>query len=388
MRPRPWLVFCALALAVIPALPPRAANAAEVETWAGETFSGALTFSPSEGFHVKNGTEDKKIPAGSLFSARFPGQAAAAPANHALFLFRDGSRLSAPIPFGNCRAAWVIERNGAKFEFPAERLQALELSPLLPGVQPEAGPEKPHVVMRNGKIMPCELEWLTAIEAGVRNDAGRLRLRLDAIHRFVFSPAAPVAPPENAFRVQTYGGDAVFGVVEKLDAKVLRVRDAAGAKWEFSPATLRVIDSCAPRAVSLLSLKPTKVTTVPYVDFVRPPRFGAGLTGGAIVIDGLPFATGISMHSRTEVAYDLGGGYQRFVAEIGLDRALGSHGDAVAIVRSGNSKLAEFRVNAASKVQHVSVPVKDVKTLVLVVDYGENGSSGDHVIWADPRLVK
>ena len=94
------------------------------------------------------------------------------------------------------------------------------------------------------------------------------------------------------------------------------------------------------------------------------------------------------MHSHSELAYDLGGGYSRFVAEIGLDRTLGAHGDAVALVRSGNAKLAEFRVNAASRVQHVSVPVKDVKTLVLVVDYGENGSSGDHVVWANPRLVK
>lgn len=383
---RPWLIVCALALVGWPAFRAAPARAAEVETWGGEVVSGALSLADGA-FHVKNGAEDKKIAVANLFCARFPGQAAAVPANQGLFLFRDGSSLSAPIPLGNCRGTWAIVRNGAKFEFPADHLQALELAPLLPGVQPEAGPDKPHLVMRNGKIMPCELEWLTAIEAGVRNDAGRLRLRLENVHRFVFFPAATVTHPDNAFRVQAYSGDTVFGVIEKFDAKVLRVRNDAG-KWEFSPAGLRVIDSCSPRAVSLLSLKPAKVTTVPYVDFVRPPRFGASLTGGAIKIDGLPFATGIAMHSKTELAYDLGGGYSRFVAELGLDTALGNHGDAVAVVRSGNAKLAEFRVNAASRVQHVSVSVKDVKTLVLVVDYGENGSSGDHVIWANPRLVK
>jgi hypothetical protein len=36
----------------------------------------------------------------------------------------------------------------------------------------------------------------------------------------------------------------------------------------------------------------------------------------------------------------------------------------------------------------LSVDVAGVKTLTLIADFGKNGSSGDHIVWGNPRLIK
>lgn len=362
------------------------AAGAEVENWKGEAFSGALTLADGA-FHVKGAKGDVTIPKSGLFCARFGGVPREESGQWAHFIFFDGSRLSGKIPLGNVKSTWEIVRpGGQKFEFPHDQLQALEFSTLLPAVHPEAIPEGPHVVMRNGKTLACSLEWLTALEASVKAGAGKMRLRLENIHQIVFAPAKAVAPASEAFCAQTLSGDKLFGDIRKMNDKTLTIKNAAGS-WELPVASLRSLTSCSDKAVSLLTLTPSKRNLVPFIDFVREPRFVIDGNGG-LQIGKFAYSRGLATHTRTELTYALDGKFSRLVFEAGIDTSLGGQGNALLLVRGGNDKIAEIPVKAGEKPRYASVSVAGVKNLTLVADFGPDGSSGDHVVWGNPLLIK
>lgn len=115
---------------------------------------------------------------------------------------------------------------------------------------------------------------------------------------------------------------------------------------------------------------------------------GAG-DGGVITLDRIPYVKGVGAHAPSDIRYDLGGAcVGNFVADVGVDDAVGNRGSVVFQVLLDGAKVFDSGVVRGSDLRksiHVSVAGK--KELRLVVTDGGDGNASDHADWAGARVT-
>lgn len=124
-------------------------------------------------------------------------------------------------------------------------------------------------------------------------------------------------------------------------------------------------------------------------------RFDQSVMGGPLAIAGHRFDSGLGVHSRTELTFEIGGAYETFVATIGLDDAVRPRGSVVFRVLSGKTSgqaatvlFDSGVVTGANPPRDVVVGVSGVTLLTLVVDYGNDLDLADAAVWGDARLLR
>ena len=109
--------------------------------------------------------------------------------------------------------------------------------------------------------------------------------------------------------------------------------------------------------------------------------------GGAIQINGVTTVKGLGTHAASEVVYDLGGTYARFLCNVGLDDEVGANGTVVfEVFVDGVQRFTSGTMDNASPTQQVNVDVTGATTLRLVVENAGDGDAFDHGDWANARL--
>ncbi|HEX6964074.1 MAG TPA: NPCBM/NEW2 domain-containing protein, partial [Lacipirellula sp.] len=109
--------------------------------------------------------------------------------------------------------------------------------------------------------------------------------------------------------------------------------------------------------------------------------------GNPITLNGVTYAKGLGVHSHSEVVYNLAGGFNRFVSDIGVDDENAPGGSVEFQVFADNVEVfSSGLMTNASATQTVNVDVTGVNELRLVVTEGGNGNGSDHADWADARL--
>jgi glucose/arabinose dehydrogenase len=109
--------------------------------------------------------------------------------------------------------------------------------------------------------------------------------------------------------------------------------------------------------------------------------------GNPITLNGVTYAKGLGVHALSEVVYNLAGGFNRFVSDIGVDDENAPGGSVVFRVFADNVEVFNSGLMTnASATQTVNVDVTGVSQLRLVVTDGGNGNGSDHADWADARL--
>jgi alpha-glucosidase len=101
------------------------------------------------------------------------------------------------------------------------------------------------------------------------------------------------------------------------------------------------------------------------------------------------YETGLAIHSRTELTWDLDGEYERFAAVVGIDDAVRPGGDATLELIADGHVLETVRLTGKDDSQVLRCDLTDVKQFTIRVDFGEDGlESGDHVDLAMARVIK
>lgn len=112
--------------------------------------------------------------------------------------------------------------------------------------------------------------------------------------------------------------------------------------------------------------------------------------GHPITLNGVIYAKGIGCHANSQVVYDLGGAYQWFQADVGIDDEIsGIQGSAIfRVYVDGVLTYDSSIMNASTTTQHVLVNVTGASQLTLVTDDSGDGNGQDHTDWADARLIR
>ncbi|MCA9035017.1 MAG: NPCBM/NEW2 domain-containing protein [Planctomycetaceae bacterium] len=108
-----------------------------------------------------------------------------------------------------------------------------------------------------------------------------------------------------------------------------------------------------------------------------------------IRLRGRRFDKGLCLHSRTTVSYALDQKYQSFEATVGVDDevAFNQISQVLLKISADGKVLFEKQMITSDEPVSVSLPVSNMTTLVILVDYGDSDSSCDWVDLADAKLI-
>ncbi|MFW5830103.1 MAG: NPCBM/NEW2 domain-containing protein, partial [Planctomycetota bacterium] len=82
------------------------------------------------------------------------------------------------------------------------------------------------------------------------------------------------------------------------------------------------------------------------------------------------------------------GAFMRFQARIGIADALGLAGDCVVRILLDDKEVWQARIRGGDEPRAVDIDCRGAQVLALVVALGERYDIGDHVVFADARVIR
>lgn len=179
-------------------------------------------------------------------------------------------------------------------------------------------------------------------------------------------------------------------------AEALTGETASGLHIKVEPKQIHRLDFSLGKLVYLSDLEPLRKEFTPIHADHLPRDFDYGRDknrmGGPLTLGRKVYAKGLGLHSRAMLEYDVAD-YQIFRSVIGIDGSMTSMpqpmGHALVRIEGDNKELFRTVVSAQdAKPVEVELKITGVKRLRLIVDYGEDHDLGDHVNFADARILK
>lgn len=182
----------------------------------------------------------------------------------------------------------------------------------------------------------------------------------------------------NTFTVTSYVMGAPFCQVTLQTGQQLKLLASTISKFDLTPGKL----------VYLSDLEPAKVEETPILAELYRFRRDKNLEGGPLSVGRRVYSKGLALHSRTVLEYDIRG-FSSFRCILGLDDAMAGSAHAIVRIEADDKELLKTVVSSKdNKPQELNLPMTGVQKLRLVVEYGDDLDLGDHVNFADARLIK
>ena len=166
----------------------------------------------------------------------------------------------------------------------------------------------------------------------------------------------------------------------------------AGPEVEIAESSLIELAFKQGKLVYLSDLKPAKEVRRPYFtgDHTWPYQQDRNYDRKPIRLAGKVYRKGLGMFSGMTLTYDLGGGFKKFAALVGIDDAdENRQGDVtVRVLADGKEVFRKAGITRKAGPVKIDLPVKGVKTLELSVEFGGNMLFGDFTDWADAHLIR
>lgn len=161
-----------------------------------------------------------------------------------------------------------------------------------------------------------------------------------------------------------------------------------GQKLNLLRATIARFDLTPGKLVYLSDIDPVKVEETPILSELFHYRRDKNLEGGPLSVGRRVYQKGLALHSRTVLEYDVQG-HTSFRCVLGLDDAMAGTAHAIVRIEGDDKQLLATTVSSKeNKPQDVFLPLTGVQKLRIIVDYGDDLDLGDHINFADARLIK
>lgn len=112
---------------------------------------------------------------------------------------------------------------------------------------------------------------------------------------------------------------------------------------------------------------------------------GAAGDGKVITLNGVTYEKGLGVHANSEIVYNLGGKYSRFISDIGIDDEVNNGGVKFKVYLDDVLAFDSGYMDWTSTTQSLNISVEGKNQMKLVVD-SWGGNSYDHADWAGARL--
>ncbi|MBI3411715.1 MAG: NPCBM/NEW2 domain-containing protein [Planctomycetes bacterium] len=211
----------------------------------------------------------------------------------------------------------------------------------------------------------------------------QIPLKLDKLQGMYFYRTE--FPPETPkLRVIDVDGNVLAAKKINFDGETVTVTSCFGATVALTTAAVAKLDYNLGKLTFLSDIEPAKVVEKSGIGLVTRYRRDANLDGEPILLE-RQYAKGLSIHSHTELEYNLAGKYKEFTALLGVDARTGAESKAlVTIFCDGEKRFSE--VVSAKAPQPVNLNVKDVQVLRIVVSSQNFLDLYDHATLAEARV--
>ncbi|MDO4628493.1 MAG: NPCBM/NEW2 domain-containing protein [Planctomycetia bacterium] len=167
-------------------------------------------------------------------------------------------------------------------------------------------------------------------------------------------------------------------------------------------STLKMLDFTAGRAIFLSDMMPEMMKWTPYFSagsvwqkeklsvsqtFYHPQR-DRSFNGEKITLNGKEYARGMVLASQTRLVFRLPGKFQTFTTILGIDDVVRPNGNADVTILADEKVIFQEKITGKDEPKTLSLPISGVRRLTLLVDYGEEGSFSDFIVFADAQLKK
>jgi hypothetical protein len=192
--------------------------------------------------------------------------------------------------------------------------------------------------------------------------------------------------------IATLSADAVAyadGSVAGNTTYVYRVRATSAVGDSANSNEAAVTTPAAPNALYLSDLAWVSATNG-WGPVERDTNVGGSSAGDgtAIKLAGVTYSKGLGTNATSDIVYNLAGGYQSFMSDIGVDDKQTVDGTVVFQVFADGTLIYDSGImTAASATRSINLNVAGVQSLRLHVGDGGDDESYDWADWADAKLT-
>lgn len=190
------------------------------------------------------------------------------------------------------------------------------------------------------------------------------------------------------FVVQSVTGDRLACTALKIEDRLAAIRTGTGASLRVPLQQLQLIDYGDNRFVYLSALDPRTEEYTPYFDFTMPYRRDRYNYRLPLRVEGKRYARGLFLHSGTRLVYRLNGNYRRFQTVAGIDQEAGGGGNLDLTISGDGLVLFQSQITGRDPARILDLDVSDVRDLEILVEFGEDMGTLDHLDLADAKLLK
>lgn len=407
------LVLSLLAVLLVP-------TDSKVSMLDGQTRSGALSaISATDVVITENGAL-VELPIDDVMSIEFPVTAPAASDESQMLFFSDGSQLHGTSIARTAKSLTAQTVLFGAIDAKVDAIHAVRLQADNPSYTQQwntflkRNSEKDNLVV--AKRDGSGLDFLAGIVSKVTSetvefllDGDTIPVPADRVYGIVFGrPAGSktgATGPKAAIQLTSVAGDVLNTKTIMLEGDQLKAESAWGQFVSVPLNQLQKIDLSSGR-VQFLSEMPALVERFDGID--PEDSLFAGLIGPAqqkllfgpqrnITIErqsrlrlrGREFASGLCIHSRTEMQWELDKRFSAMDCVVGVDDEVafnGSHAVSLKITGDDNV-LFEKLIATTDDPVPLRLSLDGVSTLTILVDFGDGSSVCDWLDIADARLI-
>ena len=255
------------------------------------------------------------------------------------------------------------------------------------------------ICLRNGDVIAGVLSELDDQKVEVEVEKKRVSVRMAQVAYIAFNTElSETLRPKGVYARLILtgtgpgkGGRLSLTTAACSDGTTLTGTTVFGARLKVSLEEVAALDLFHGRAVYISDLKPSRYEFDPYLDTSWPLAADGNVAEHDLLVRGSTYDKGVSLHSHSRLTYQLGGGYRRFEALVGLDDRDGRSGSVRIRLLADGKDLdigADRELTARDDPLPINVSVAGVRELTLVVEFGQGGDVQDVVDWVDARLVR
>lgn len=387
-----------------------AAPASEVKTLSGASYDGVVTRLTADAAQLKlKDGATKEIPLAEVLSIELsaPPNEAAPPAGQAIHRVRliDGSQLLAEqVTFNGSQVALKL-RGGQAASLDLAGVASIlldahdpknlaEFQAALPRTQ------KGDVVCLVSRQDPKAINTFEGV-IGIADGQGQtlrftpdggepVQLAISRLRSLAFARSGTKPEAKLGKLIDRHQNQFALSHVE-MNMNGVKIETPTGLRLDLPLADAIRIDLSQGKLVYVSDLEPTYLDTE-HVVYVPPANLKYGrdrtLRGTPISVGRKQYAKGLSLHAKTVLEYEVAG-YNFFRCTLGLDDSVSRVGAAAVRIEGDGKELFSQAVGLSDAKPHeVELKIAGVKRLRLIVDYGDDLDLGDHVDFADARIMK
>lgn len=236
---------------------------------------------------------------------------------------------------------------------------------------------------------------VTTDTVGFTLDDEKLSVKRGKVAGLLYYHAAGKKLPRSFGQLVDAGGSRLELAEVKLSGDRLIVKTPAGIERNLPLSQVAAVTG---RVQYLSDLEPQSAIWTPYASAAGQPdslarlfrpRRNEAVDGGELKLDGVSYAKGLAMYSRSEVVYRLPPGeFKRLKALAGIDDRARPSGAVRLVIHGDDRKLLEADVAADQVPLPVDLDLTGVRRLRIVVDFGPQAEAMDLFDLCDARILQ